>query len=53
MLLELYRPGELVEAVDGRDVVVGHPADEAALVLHLRPLARLVVVEHSHLVTCG
>ena len=45
-------PGELVEGVDGGDVVAGHPTDVARLVLYLTPLAALVVTQDGHLLSC-
>ena len=46
---EAMVPGELVEAVDGGDVVARHPAHLPRSVLHLAPFASLVVADDGHL----
>lgn len=46
-------PGVLLERVDGRDVVAGHPAHAAAQRVRLAPLAALVVALDAHLLACA
>ena len=48
---EAVVPGELVQAVDRGDVVARHPPHVPGTVLHLAPLASLVVANDCHLFT--